>query len=101
MCVVCVCVCVCVCVHQGVLTGRTVGLVVINSCGSQLLVRQRLMELHEGTLALPGGRNSSSILASIIGYVGAYFSASSMAASETLNAFTQPFVQVGIDDIQK
>ena len=83
------------------LTGRTVGLVVINNCGSQLLVRKRLMELHEGTLALPGGRNSSSILASIMGYVGAYFSSSSMAVSETLNAFTQPFVQVGIDDFRK
>ena len=80
------------------LTGRRVGLLVINSCGSQLLVRQRLMELHAGTLALPGGRNSSSILANIMGYVGAYFSSSSIAASETLNAFTRPFVQVGKED---
>ncbi|KAK7097647.1 hypothetical protein V1264_004594 [Littorina saxatilis] len=81
-------------IFQHVLPGKRVGLLVINSCSSQLLVRQRLMQLHAGTLLLPGGRNSASILPRILGYVGAFFSAISMAASETLNAVPRPFVQI-------
>ncbi|KAK7500603.1 hypothetical protein BaRGS_00008178, partial [Batillaria attramentaria] len=79
---------------RDVLPGRSVGLVVINSCSSPLLVRQRLLDLHSGRLILPGGRNTSSIVSKIMGYAGAYNSGNSIAASETLNDIGRTFVQV-------
>nr|KAG5689962.1 hypothetical protein BaRGS_033643 [Batillaria attramentaria] len=79
---------------KGVLTGRTVGLVVINTCGTPLLVRQRILDLHSGRLTLPDGRNTSFILPKIMGYVGASYSSNSIAASETLTSIKRPFVEV-------
>ncbi|KAK7500604.1 hypothetical protein BaRGS_00008179, partial [Batillaria attramentaria] len=77
-----------------VLPGRRVGLVVINSCSSPLLVRQRLLDLHSGRLILPDGRTSSFIVPYIMGYVGAYISGNSIAVADTLNLIGKPFVQV-------
>ncbi|KAK7473400.1 hypothetical protein BaRGS_00035373, partial [Batillaria attramentaria] len=81
-------------IFKDVLRDRSVGLVVINSCSSPLLVRQRLLDLHTGRLILPGGRNASSIVPNIMGYVGAYYSGNSIAAADTLTDIKYPFVQV-------
>ena len=48
----------------------------------ELVIKQRLIELHKGTLPLPDGRNSSAILPLIAGYVGAFFSTVSVAMYE-------------------
>nr|KAG5689964.1 hypothetical protein BaRGS_033645 [Batillaria attramentaria] len=79
---------------KGVLTGRTVGLVVINTCGTPLLVRQRILDLHSGRLTLPDGRNTSFIVPKIMGYVGAFYSSNSIAASETLTSIGRSYVEV-------
>ena len=76
------------------LPGRKVGLVVLNSCRSPLVVRQRLMDLLGGTLTLPDGRNSSSILSNIMGYVSPALSSNSIAASHTLQDFKGQYVLV-------
>nr|KAG5689320.1 hypothetical protein BaRGS_022044 [Batillaria attramentaria] len=86
---------------QDVLRDRSVGLVVINSCSSPLLVRQRLLDLHTGRLILPGGRNASSIVPNIMGYVGAYYSGNSIAAADTLTDIKYPFVQVILDVVTR
>ncbi|XP_070196625.1 uncharacterized protein [Littorina saxatilis] len=74
--------------------GRRVGLVVINSCGSPQLVRRRLLDFHAGTMPLSEGRTSSSVLDRIMGYVGAVYSADSIAVSDTMYALGKPFVQI-------
>ncbi|XP_025086748.1 LOW QUALITY PROTEIN: uncharacterized protein LOC112559628 [Pomacea canaliculata] len=81
---------------KDILPNRRIGLLLINSCSSPLLVRQRLLDLHSGRLVLPdnSNRNSSFLLANIMGYVGAFFSGDSMAAADTLNDVGRPFVQV-------
>lgn len=81
---------------QDILPNRRIGLLLINSCSSPLLVRQRLLDLHSGRLVLPdnSNRNSSFLLANIMGYAGAFFSGDSMAAADTLNDVGRPFVQV-------
>ena len=48
----------------------------------ELVIKQRLIDLHKGTLLLPDGRNSSAILPLIAGYVGAFFSTVSVAMYE-------------------
>ncbi|PVD34731.1 hypothetical protein C0Q70_06008 [Pomacea canaliculata] len=79
-----------------ILPGRKIGFLLINTCSSPLLARQRLLDLHTGRLVLPDGsmRNSSVILPYIMGYVGAYASGDSMAAADTLTNIGTPFVQV-------
>ncbi|XP_076467892.1 uncharacterized protein LOC143298804 isoform X2 [Babylonia areolata] len=81
---------------KDLLPGRRVGLVGISSCGSSLIVRQRLMDFFSGRLQLPGGRgNSSTLLPHLMGIIGAYYSANSIAVSDTLTTLnTTTFVQV-------
>ena len=79
---------------QEILPGRRVGLVVINTCASPFIVRQRLMDLYAGKLALPGGRNSSELLGRVMGVVGALYSANSIAASDTLTSLERALVVV-------
>ena len=81
-------------IHQKILPGRRVGLVVINTCASPPLVRQRLMDLYAGKLALSGGRNSSELLGRMMGVVGALYSADSIAASDTLTSLERTLVLV-------
>ena len=81
-------------IHQEILPGRRVGLVVINTCASPPLVRQRLMDLYAGKLALPGGRNSSELLGHVMGVVGSVYSADSIAASDTLTSLERTLVLV-------
>ncbi|KAK7096819.1 hypothetical protein V1264_003878 [Littorina saxatilis] len=76
------------------LPGRRVGLIVINTCGSPLHVRQKLMDFYAGKLALPDGRTSSAVRGQVMGVVGAFYSANSIASSDTLTDLDTSFVQV-------
>ena len=77
------------------LQGKTVGLVGITSCGSSVLVKQRLLDFFLGRLQLPIG-TSADLLDHFMGVIGAYYSANSIAASDTLTAMRRPFVQVSL-----
>ncbi|XP_076467623.1 uncharacterized protein LOC143298628 [Babylonia areolata] len=84
-------------VEKAVQPSRTVGLVVINTCGSPLHVRQRLTDLYAGRLVLGGERNSSLVLERVVGVVvlaTADDTDSSLAAYDTLTHLQTTFVQV-------
>ena len=51
-------------------------------CCRELVIKERLIEFHKGTLLLPDGRTSSDILPFVGGYIGAFFSAISVAMYE-------------------
>ncbi|KAL8622265.1 hypothetical protein ACOMHN_043788 [Nucella lapillus] len=74
-------------------TGK-LGVVILNSCSRELVLKEKLIALHKGTLTLPDGRNSSQIVPKIGGYVGAFFSAVSVAMYEVLSSLDRRFVML-------
>ncbi|XP_070198021.1 uncharacterized protein [Littorina saxatilis] len=76
----------------GILGNKTLGVIILNSCYRELVIKDKLIELHKGTLVLPNGRNSSEILPHIAGYVGAFFSTVSIAMYEVLQSLDTRFV---------
>ncbi|XP_070198220.1 uncharacterized protein [Littorina saxatilis] len=70
----------------------TLGVLILNSCFRELVIKEKLIELHKGTLLLPDGHNSSDILPQIAGYVGAFFSTVSIAMYEVLTNLDTRFV---------
>ncbi|KAK6173631.1 hypothetical protein SNE40_017046 [Patella caerulea] len=85
------------------LTGKnsTVGLIVINGCESELVIKDKMFRLHKGTYKLRPGILSSEINHRILGYVGGLSSSMSTAIAEVLTklgyvqvsyASTSPFL---------
>ncbi|XP_076468064.1 uncharacterized protein LOC143298918 [Babylonia areolata] len=79
---------------EGYFGSATLGVIIINSCVRELVVKERLISLHKGSLVLPDGRNSSEILPFIAGYVGGYFSTVSVAMYQVLSSLDTSFVMV-------
>ncbi|XP_050415829.2 uncharacterized protein LOC126829756 [Patella vulgata] len=63
---------------------KKVGLIVINGCASELVIKDKLLRLHKGTYELRPGMNSSEINHRILGYVGGMSSSMSAAMAEVL-----------------
>ncbi|XP_050416899.2 metabotropic glutamate receptor 1 [Patella vulgata] len=85
------------------LTGKnsSVGLIVINGCESELVIKDKMFSLHKGTYKLRPGFPSSEINNRILGYVGGLSSSMSTAIAEVLTklgyvqvsyASTSPFL---------
>ncbi|XP_076468231.1 uncharacterized protein LOC143299032 [Babylonia areolata] len=72
--------------------GKKLGVIILNACFRELVIKRKLMELYSGKLMLPDGRNSSAILPHIAGYLGAFYSTISVAVYEVLSKVAQRFV---------
>ncbi|KAK7473848.1 hypothetical protein BaRGS_00034899, partial [Batillaria attramentaria] len=73
---------------------KKLGVIVIDSCYNQLVIKERLIDLYKGNLRLPDGTNTSGIVDKIAGFVGAYFSDISVSMYEVLSKVKRPFVMV-------
>ncbi|KAK7473847.1 hypothetical protein BaRGS_00034898, partial [Batillaria attramentaria] len=79
----------------GIFGNKKLGVIILDSCYRELVIKERLIDLHKGTLMLPDGNTSSTILPYIAGYVGGYFSTISVAMYEVLSELEKRFVIVG------
>ncbi|XP_050416033.2 uncharacterized protein LOC126829910 [Patella vulgata] len=63
---------------------KKVGLIVINGCASELVIKDKILRLHKGTYELRPGMKSSEINHRILGYVGGMSGSMSGAMAEVL-----------------
>ncbi|KAK6173633.1 hypothetical protein SNE40_017048 [Patella caerulea] len=63
---------------------KKIGLIVINGCASQLVIKDKILRLHKGTYELKPGLKSSEINHKILGYVGGMSGSMSAAMAEIL-----------------
>ena len=63
---------------------KKVGLIVINTCNSPMVIKEKLLRLQSGRMAITNGVMSSNISDKIIGYVGALGSSISISAAQIL-----------------
>ncbi|XP_055958800.1 metabotropic glutamate receptor 3-like [Patella vulgata] len=63
---------------------KKVGLIVINGCASELVIKDKMLRLHKGTYQLRPGMKSSDINHRILGYVGGMSGSMSAAIAEVL-----------------
>ncbi|KAK6173635.1 hypothetical protein SNE40_017050 [Patella caerulea] len=63
---------------------KKVGLIVINGCASELVIKDKILRLHKGTYELRPGLKSSEINHRILGYVGGLSSSMSAAMAEVI-----------------
>ncbi|KAK6173632.1 hypothetical protein SNE40_017047 [Patella caerulea] len=63
---------------------KKIGLVVINGCASELVIKDKILRLHKGTYELRPGLKSSEINHRILGYVGGMSGSMSAAMAEVL-----------------
>ncbi|KAK7473860.1 hypothetical protein BaRGS_00034911, partial [Batillaria attramentaria] len=61
----------------GIFGDKKLGVIILDSCYRELVIKERLIELYNGKLLLPDGTNSSQILPLIAGVVGGYYSTTS------------------------
>nr|KAG5689718.1 hypothetical protein BaRGS_006399 [Batillaria attramentaria] len=61
----------------GIFGDKKLGVIILDSCYRELVIKERLIELYNGKLLLPDGTNSSQILPLIAGVVGDYYSTTS------------------------
>ncbi|XP_041357612.1 uncharacterized protein LOC121374573 [Gigantopelta aegis] len=63
---------------------KKVGLIVLNTCNSPMMVKEKLLRLQTGRMKLASGVMSSNVSEQIIGYVGALGSSISISAAQIL-----------------
>ncbi|XP_067663582.1 uncharacterized protein [Haliotis asinina] len=74
------------------LGSKTIGLVLLDTCNTPTIARERVTRLHRGVLRLTDSLNSSSIVDKIIGYVGPHGSSLSVTMSILMTELDKLFI---------
>ncbi|XP_071088502.1 uncharacterized protein [Haliotis cracherodii] len=74
------------------LGSKTIGLVLLDTCNTPLIARERVTRLHRGVLRLTERLNSSSIVDKIIGYIGPHGSSLSVTMSILMTELDKLFI---------
>ncbi|XP_046566042.1 LOW QUALITY PROTEIN: uncharacterized protein LOC124274716 [Haliotis rubra] len=74
------------------LGSKTIGLLLLDTCNTPTIARERVTRLHRGVLRLTDSLNSSSIVDKIIGYIGPHGSSVSVTMSILMTELNKLFI---------
>ncbi|XP_071088505.1 uncharacterized protein [Haliotis cracherodii] len=77
---------------RSMLGSKTLGLVMMDTCGTPYLAIERLIKLNSGMVQLDPSTNSSQIASKIIGYVGPYRSSVSVPVSTVMKEIDDLYI---------